>query len=300
MMSRWSRSVAVLGFLAVTTSIAHAQDSKDDSSSNATAAWIGVSIESGAMDSESGARGVRIGEIEAGGPADRAGVRVGDLVTQVDGRAVREPDAFVRAIRAHDAGKRIRLTIVRDGRTKSLEVTSGSAPEETQELDQPEASGEVMRLLEPRSRPRLGVEVMSLDEDLAPYFDGKAGQGVLVTRVVPGSGADEAGIKAGDVLLTVDDRDLADVEDLHTAVQNREAGDKVEVALRRRGRAEKAQVEIGAAEIAMGSDPMRRWTQRRSLPGAFSSSGDIEALRRELRELKRDMDALKRDLRDRR
>lgn len=298
MHSRWLRSLAILVLCAATPTVASAKNSPDGHSENT--AWIGVSVASSAAESDGGARGVRIDAVEPDGPAHRAGVQAGDLVTQINGRAVREPDAFIQAIRAQQAGKRIRLTIVREGRTKSLEVTADSRPRAASDAEELESPEGVMQLLERRSRPRLGVEVMDMSDDLAAYFDTKPGDGVLVTRVLPGSGAADAGIKAGDVLLRVDGNSIQDVEALHAALENRTAGDRVEVGLRRHGRAETATVEVGATDVALGALSMRPWTQRRAFRDGFSDAADVESLRRELRQLKRDLDELKRDLRDRR
>ena len=291
---RWARSTAILALLAGTACVAHAKDSTDAVSRTTAPAWIGVTVASSDHVLEPGARGVRIDKVAPDGPAERAGVRSGDLVTQVDGRAVREPDAFVQAIRAQSPGKQFRLTIVRDGKTKSLDVKAESAPDDA-------VAGATESLWWRRSEtPRLGVEVLALDADMAAYFSTKPGEGVLVTRVVPQSGAAAAGIKSGDVLVRVDGTAVGDVDDLHTIVQRHAVGDSIQVALLRHGRTETLQVEVGETELAFGFDPVRRWSGRGLLPHAYVENGDLQSLRRELLELKRDMNELKRDLRDRR
>ena len=294
MLWRWSRSTAILALLAVTACVAHADDQTDATSRADATAWIGVALASGDVDAATGARGVRIGSVEPEGPADRAGVRSGDLVTQVDGRAVREPDALVQAIRAQSPGKQFRLTIVRDGQTKSLEVEAEAPPEDA-------FAGTLENLVRTRrmGAPRLGIEVLALDADLAAYFSTKAGEGVLVTRVVPQSGAADAGVKSGDVVLRVDGTAVADIDDLHAILQPHAAGDRLDVALLRHGRAETLQVEVGDSDLAAGFDPLRRWSGHSMLSRNYVDNTELQSLRRELLELKRDMDELKRDLRSR-
>jgi hypothetical protein len=70
-------------------------------------------------------------------------------------------------------------------------------------------------------RPRLGVTVDSVGKQLAEYFGVKQGAGVLVTSVGKGSAAESAGIKAGDVIVKVDDESVQDAGDLHTAMRER-------------------------------------------------------------------------------
>jgi membrane-associated protease RseP (regulator of RpoE activity) len=73
----------------------------------------------------------------------------------------------------------------------------------------------------PGMRPRLGVTVDSVGKQLAEYFGVKQGAGVLVTSVGKGSAAESAGIKAGDVIVKVDDESVQDAGDLHNAMRER-------------------------------------------------------------------------------
>jgi S1-C subfamily serine protease len=88
-------------------------------------AFLGVAFE----DDEPGeGGGARIRGVVEGGPADEAGIRPGDRIAAVDGAAVRQPGEAVRRIRVHQAGDRVRLSILRDGRTLVVEVDLGERP----------------------------------------------------------------------------------------------------------------------------------------------------------------------------
>lgn len=71
--------------------------------------------------------GARVGARSAGGPADRAGIEAGDVITRVDGQRVHGEDELIIKIRAHRPGDPLTLTVIRDGRERTVEVTLGSA-----------------------------------------------------------------------------------------------------------------------------------------------------------------------------
>jgi serine protease Do len=272
-------------------------------------AWLGIYIrnlerdDARRLDLRAGTDGVLVSGVDDQGPASEAGLRTGDVITEIDGRTVRDQRAFVRAIQQREPGERVRLTVWRDGRTQSytveLQARSGDAEKPRLGDDAigqatPPDDAQPRRLPGPigGSRPRLGVEVMELNPDLAEYFDTRTGEGVLVTRVAENSGAARAGLRAGDVILRVEDRTVRRVEDLHAAVAEHRAGDSVEVTVQRRGREERFQVEVN--ELALPGLGSRRLFE--SQPG--SSFGDDTAdLQRQIRELQRRIDELEREVR---
>ena len=94
----------------------------------ATHSQIGVSV-ADAPSGTDGAPGLGalIRAVSAGGPAARAGLRVGDVVTKVDDRRVTDADSLIVAVRSHDPGQTVTLTVTRGGSTKTLRVTLASA-----------------------------------------------------------------------------------------------------------------------------------------------------------------------------
>lgn len=263
---------------------------------NSAQAWIGVSIQAldrdRARDLELGpdARGVVLEDVVSDGPAATAGLAVDDVVTQVDGRSVRDASAFIRAVQRHEPGETARLTVLRrGGKARTIDVVLAERPESDapRVLQLPRAT----RSWAFAARPQLGVEVTDLDPNLATYFDVAAGSGVLVTRVHEGSGAEAAGIQAGDVLQRVADQAVKSVEDLHATLADLEAGDRLEVVVRRHGAEKKLDVELGRG--ASWGDELRVLPA----PGRYAFDGDLDALRRDLRDLKRDMEEMQRQMR---
>lgn len=86
-----------------------------------------------------------------------------------------------------------------------------------------------------QSRPRLGVLVMELTEELRQHYGAAADRGVLVGRVEPGSAAATAGVRVGDVIVEVDRRAVTGSEDVVNALASHRKGDVVDVVVVRQG-----------------------------------------------------------------
>ncbi|MDX3003989.1 trypsin-like peptidase domain-containing protein [Kribbella solani] len=91
----------------------------------ATHARLGVQV-GDAQSSDGLSNGARLGEVTSGGAADKAGLRSGDVVTAVDGKAIASGDALVAAVRSHRPGDQVKLTVTRGGKSQSISATLGS------------------------------------------------------------------------------------------------------------------------------------------------------------------------------
>ena len=87
--------------------------------------WLGLATSAPAT----GGSGAQVGSVTAGGPAEKAGVRQGDTVTEVDGKAITDPDGVADAIAGRAPGDRIELEVTRGGAEQTLEITLGTRPE---------------------------------------------------------------------------------------------------------------------------------------------------------------------------
>jgi serine protease Do len=209
-------------------------------------AQIGVSVDDlneqelkGALGAPSG---VLIEDVDPDSPASKAGLRQGDIVVELDGERVRSARQFSRLIQETPGGRSVKLGVVRDGKRQTIDVTPesrafGFGPDADLMARQIEphlrALEPRLRELEPRlkefkfngpfafempprstsPRARLGVQINSLTPQLAEYF-GATNGGVLVSSVTSGSAADKAGIKAGDVITSVNGDAVRDSDDL--------------------------------------------------------------------------------------
>lgn len=201
------------------------------------------------------ASGVRIEDVDEGSPAARAGLRAGDIVVEVDGDRVRSARQFSRLIQETPDGRSVALGIVRDGSRQTVTVTPESRGFafgfDGDRIGRDVARGlrEIeprLRELEPRLREfrfdapfsfdldmmprmtsprgRLGVQLNALSPQLAEYFGATEG-GVLVSSVTKDSAAEKAGLKAGDVITSVNGDRVRDTDDLIDELRDVDGGE---------------------------------------------------------------------------
>jgi len=94
----------------------------------------------------------------------------------------------------------------------------------------------------------LGVQIQDLSEQLSDYFKVKDGNGVLVSEVVEDSPAEKAGLKAGDIITNVDDKDIENAGDLTMTIRGYEPESKVSVAIIRDGKKKNLEATLGVSE----------------------------------------------------
>lgn len=170
---------------------------------------IGITFQGAASENEAILRsfgadhGVIIGEVVPGGPADKASLRRGDVITEVDGTPVRSGDDLVNKVAATPVGQRVKIRYIRDKKPSEVSVvieerakvfadTLGEEPK-------PEAGEE--------ANGQLGLSLEELTPAVAQRFGlGEDDVGLLVRDVEPGSFADEIRLQRGDVILEVNQR----------------------------------------------------------------------------------------------
>ena len=161
--------------------------------------------------------GVLVQSVEPGGPADRAGLRRGDVVLEVNGNRVDSSRELIDAVSYAGPRKPVTMRIVRDGRAQQLDVTTGERPDSLPERDQPQVVDD------PRSR--VGIAAHPLTAELRQRLALRdTRDGVLVAGVKPGSPADRAGLLAGDVIVEVNGRPVDGVDALRASVQSARSG----------------------------------------------------------------------------
>jgi serine protease Do len=199
--------------------------------------WLGV--EAGEVTSEiakqqklPAERGVVIRGVTPDSPAAKAGLKENDVITEVDGQHVEGAAQFRRMIHEIPAGRSIPLVVWRDGRAQTLNVTLGKAEERHKEWfksapgtfsfnlpnvvvpDMPSFDFDGDVALFSGGHGRLGIDAEEIDGQLGSYFGAPDGEGILVRSVNSGSPAEKAGMKAGDVITTVNGERVRTVGDL--------------------------------------------------------------------------------------
>ena len=171
--------------------------------------------------------GVEITRVEENSPAEKAGVKAGDVVLEYNGQRVEGMEQFGRMVRETPPGREVKLTVSRNGSTQTLMAVLGSHKSrlagnfppgfEMPEFHMPD----IPQIFTTIRSPMLGVEAESLGSQLAVYFSVK--DGVLVRSVLDNTPAQKAGIKAGDVITKVDAMAVTTPSELSTAVRTANA-----------------------------------------------------------------------------
>jgi len=172
-------------------------------------------------------RGVLVDSVDAGSPAEKAGVRVGDVITAVNGARTDDGNTLRNHIAATPPGTDVALTVLRDGHEETMHAKLIEL-----KADEDAAASEVGGNKE-SGGGQLGVTVEPVTLELANRLKLKRAQGVVVTEVVPGSPAAEAGIEPEDVILEVNRQAVKSGTDIRAAV--RESGSRPTLLLISRG-----------------------------------------------------------------
>jgi S1-C subfamily serine protease len=210
--------------------------------------WLGVETKEVTNDNAKelklpSERGVVLGRIAPDSPASKSGLRENDVVTEINGQQVEGAMQFRRMIREIPAGRNVQLTVWRDGRTQKINVTLGRSeelrhnmtrlapgtpgtfafrmpelpempdiPEVAEIPGMPSMEGDGLMLY--AGHPRLGIDAEDLNGQLGSFFGAPDGEGILVRSVNSGSPAEKAGVKAGDVITSLNGERIRSVGDL--------------------------------------------------------------------------------------
>ena len=168
--------------------------------------------------------GALVQSVEAGGPADKAGVEAGDIITRVDGKVVEKSGDLPRLVGGTRPGSKATLQIFRRGAAKELSVTVGEfEPERPSRRAQAEPSGAAP------VKSALGITASDLTEAQKREFKVKGGVRV---DAVEGAAA-RAGLREGDVILSVDNAEVTDLRQFATLAAKVEKARAVSVLVRR-------------------------------------------------------------------
>jgi serine protease Do len=167
--------------------------------------------------------GVEITRVEENSPAEKAGIKTGDVVLEYNGQRVEGMEQFGRLVRETPPGREVKLTIGRNGATQTLTAVLSSRKlrlsVNVPQFEIPEfpPMPDIPQIYTATRSARLGVEAETLGSQLAGYFGVK--EGVLVRSVLDNTPAQKAGMKAGDVITKVDGTTVAAPSELSSAVR---------------------------------------------------------------------------------
>jgi Do/DeqQ family serine protease len=160
------------------------------------------------------ARGAIVTSVQAGGPAERAGVKRGDVITAVNNQPIADPNSLRNTVAAMAPGTKTTLTVLRNGRDEQVPVSLAELPDRPRDSEETSSGGGGT------SNEKFGLSLQVFTAEFASRYGlDPDDQGLLVTRVDPAGSAATAGIRVGDLIQEVNRRPVRNVPDFAAAVQ---------------------------------------------------------------------------------
>ena len=244
--------------------------------------YLGVAVE---PSREGQPTGVLVREVDADGPAGKAGLKEGDRIEKAGDKDVKSFDDLKAAVAAHKVGEALPLKVMRDGKEQTLNVTLAASPE-------PPAP--------PTAEPAkplafLGIRAVPLTPEMKDKLGVGVDKGVVVAGVLPGSPADKAGLKESDVITQIGGAAVTDPRDFHEAVQKVGVGKEAVVKVVRGKQEMELKAELKEFpgfpdRIGEGPDGFERF------PGRPFGDADKAALEKRIDDLEKRVQELEKKL----
>ncbi len=188
--------------------------------------WLGVMIQDITPDLAksfglSTTKGVLVSDVTKDSPAEKAGLKRGDVIARFAGKEIRDSHMLSRTVAATRPKTDVSIDVIRDGKEKSIQVEIGTMPQN-------------LGTLSPENAEGWGMAVQDLTPDLARKLNLNSDEeGVVISGVKPGSPAAEAGLRAGDLIKEVNRKRIKDLDDYNEAIQKTAKGDGVLLLVKR-------------------------------------------------------------------
>lgn len=250
--------------------------------------------------------GVLVEDIVEDGPAEKSGLKAGDIITKIDSDKITKVSQFREVLSKYKPGDKVKVSISRDKAIKEFTVELGKRQSIEKTIEFFTTSDK---------RGFLGVVTESIEGDFAEYFGVK--EGALIKKVVEDSPAEKAGLKAGDVLIRIDNKEIEETDDVSDAMRNYKAGDKVSVRFYRQGKESTIEVTLadppGAKfnwsesgerkiiittddEVILNTDELKRAIREAMKDVQIKLEDNKGKMREDMEQLKADLEKLKKEL----
>ena len=214
--------------------------------------WIGVSIQDVSekiakrekLDTEEGAI---VKEVEKSSPADSAGIQEGDVIVEYNKERIFDSEDLTKVVSRTVPGTKVNIVIVRDAQKRTLPLIVGKKKVlKHQMFGVMPGIPDVHVFVENHI---LGLQLLTLNEQLGEYFGAPNNEGVLVEEVEHESAAENAGFKAGDIILRVGKKAVDAAEKVQRELHKYDEGDKVEFEVMRKGAKKSFSIEMDEDQV---------------------------------------------------
>lgn len=171
-------------------------------------------------------KGALVSDVKEDSPAAQAGLKQGDVIVAYNGLPVEDGVALQRLVTRTPVGTKVPVKLLRDGREREMTIKVGEQPDEAKVAKAQMAEADYALS---------GLAVQDLDREMAKELGLPRKQGVVVTSVEPGSGAEKAGLVAGDVIQEINRQPIKSVQDFKKASSDLKTGSNVLILINRRG-----------------------------------------------------------------
>ena len=208
--------------------------------------WLGVRIEdlSSKMLKNIGLEnGIRVKEVLENSPAQKAGIEEDDILISFNGKVLDDSEGLVKMVKKSEVGDEVTVGYYRDGKKSKASIKL--AEKEQPYVMRYYGQDGKHKVIEAEKKAWLGVKTESLNDQLRDYFGAPKGLGVLVKEVIKESPAEKVGLKAGDVIFKVADRDIKNTKDLVRTINYYDPDEVVDVTVMREKKKKRFKVKLG-------------------------------------------------------
>jgi membrane-associated protease RseP (regulator of RpoE activity) len=201
--------------------------------------WLGVTITDVTNETakEKNLRtdeGAFVSSVAEKSPADSAGIHKGDIIVECNGKKIADSGDLREYIGDTSPGSKVSIVVIRSGEKKTLTAVLGTAKEMKKHITMTRPMP-MKHCISFAQKPRLGMNLEELNEQLGEYFGAPNGEGVLVREVYKKSLAEKSGFKAGDVITRAGKKSVDEVSDIQKIVQSTEPGETLTFEVIRKG-----------------------------------------------------------------
>ena len=166
--------------------------------------------------------GALVGDVMENSPAEKVDLRRGDIIISFDGKKIKDMDTLPKLVGSTEIGKKVKIAIIRDGKTIEKEIVIGELKDESMQISR-----------KPTTEKDFGIVVQDITPEIAIHMNLKDKKGVIVTDIQPGSPAQEADIRSGDVIREIGRKPIRNVSDFKAAMKSANIKEGIVVLIKR-------------------------------------------------------------------